>query len=218
MVTDTAHILHQLSNPIKCTMTIGFPQCNYINWSTQVSDLDQMIDIQSVASDDANKTWLQTSSNNTIPFVARGDSLTQISYLSSSRRIWIQLIVLSWSLDRLLEKRSIWTSQCVSLLFFSSNAGDFGFEVFFQKEKQTPTLKCTKKSCGSNVFSNQFKDVTSIFPVMHRIKFTWRAHHSLKLKSKCSLMLRSQTLSAWLVSYCLASNGIHCFSLIIKFN
>ena len=69
MVIDTAHILDELSNLIMCTMTIGFPQCNYINWSTQVSDLDQMIGIQNVAFDDANKTWLQTSSNNTIPFV-----------------------------------------------------------------------------------------------------------------------------------------------------
>ena len=71
MVNDTAHILDQLSYLIMCTMTIGFPQCNYTNWSTQVSDLDQMIRIQNVASDDANKTWLQTFSNNTIPFVKK---------------------------------------------------------------------------------------------------------------------------------------------------
>ena len=82
MVIDTAHILDELSNLIMCTMTIGFPQCNYINWSTQGSDLDQMIGIQNVAFDDANKTWLQTSSNNTIPFVMQVILWLKYPYLS----------------------------------------------------------------------------------------------------------------------------------------
>ncbi len=62
-------------------MTIAFPQRNYINWSTLVSDLDRMISVQSAAFDDANKTWLQTSSNNTIPFAAQANCGLSFSYL-----------------------------------------------------------------------------------------------------------------------------------------